>query len=363
MADIAFAAGFASIRQFNDTITEVYGLTPTRIREASDTRTRTNSGHQAGVITVQLAHRAPIDIEGLTGWFHDRVITGMESVTASTYTRALRIGQPGGAANGAIAEISYRPPALSARLWLDTLSDLPRVLAMVRRLFDLDADPLAVDATLAADRRLEPRVAATPGIRIPGTVNAAEILTRAILGQQVTVASARRQLDRLVAELGEPLPDSFSGPAGYRLFPRAEAIAEHAPALVRGPRRRTQTLQLACAAIAEGRLQMDVSRTRAELTRELTALPGIGPWTADYIALRFLGHPDVLVSGDVAVRRGARHLGFADDALFAQTRSMSPWRSYLSMHLWRASAQPKAELEATTTPAGPSTTNHWEDPR
>src|SRR5699024_11241063 len=144
----------------------------------------------------------------------------------------------------------------------------------------LDADPLAVDATLAADRRLEPRVAATPGIRIPGTVNATEILTRAILGQQVTVASARRQLDRLVAELGELLPDSFSGPAGYRLFPRAEAIAEHAPALVRGPRRRTRTLQLACAAIAEGRLQMDVSRTRADLTRELTALPGIGPWTA-----------------------------------------------------------------------------------
>src|SRR5699024_89386 len=127
---------------------------------------------------------------------------------------------------------------------------------------------------------------------------------------------------------------------------------------VRGPRRRTQTLQLACAAIAEGRLQMDVSRTRTELTRELTALPGIGPWTADYIALRFLGHPDVLVSGDVAIRRGARHLGFADDALFAQTRSMSPWRSYLSMHLWRASAQPepKAGPDPTTGTAAPSTT-------
>src|SRR5699024_7100627 len=127
----------------------------------------------------------------------------------------------------------------------------PRVLAVVRRLFDLDADPLAVDSTLAAEPRLATRVGAIAGIRIPGTVNATEILTRAILGQQVTVASARRQLDRLVAELGDPLPETFAGPAGYRLFPRAEAIAEHAPALVRGPRRRTQTLQRACAAIAD----------------------------------------------------------------------------------------------------------------
>jgi len=344
MADIAFAAGFSSIRQFNDTIAEVYGLTPTRVRAASRRDTRETSGQQPGVITVQLAHRAPLDVHGLTSWFHARAITGLETVTADTYTRTLRTGSA-----PAIAEISYRPPALSARLWLEALSDLPRALAALRRLFDLDADPLAVDSSLASEPRLAHRVEAIPGIRIPGTVNATEILTRAILGQQVTVASARRQLDRLVAELGEPLHETFGGPAGYRLFPRAETIAEHAPALVRGPRRRTQTLQRACAAIANGHLGMDVSRTREDLTHELTALPGIGPWTADYVALRFLGHPDVLVSKDVAIRRGARQLGFSDTTLSDETQRLSPWRSYVSMHLWRASAGP-----STGPSTGPS---------
>src|SRR5699024_7889938 len=153
MADIAFAAGFSSIRQFNDTIAEVYGLTPTRMRAASRHDTRHTSAQQPGIITVQLAHRDPIDVDGLTSWFQARAITGLETVTAGTYTRTLRTGPA-----AATAEISYRPPVLSARLWLETLSDLPRVLAAVRRLFDLDADPLAVDSTLAAESRLANRV-------------------------------------------------------------------------------------------------------------------------------------------------------------------------------------------------------------
>src|SRR5699024_2102057 len=142
MSDIAFAAGFSSIRQFNDTITEIFTLTPTRLRETARTAQRTGCA-QPGVIDVQLAHRTPIDVHGLLGWFQARAIEGMETVTGDTYTRTLHTSTA-----AAIAQIRYRSSALSARLWLDELSDLPEVLAAVRRLFDLDADPHAVDALL-----------------------------------------------------------------------------------------------------------------------------------------------------------------------------------------------------------------------
>ena len=332
MADIAFAAGFSSIRQFNDTIAEVYGLTPTRMRYLARTRGRVEC-EQSGVIHVLLAHRAPLDVYGLLDWFGARAISGMETVTPTAYTRTLHTSS-----GAALVEITYRASELSARLWLDKLADLPAVLAAVRRLFDVNADPQAVDAVLRTDQRLAAQVRAIPGIRIPGAVNATEILARAVLGQQVTVASARQQLERLVAELGVPLSETVAGQTEYRLFPTAATIAEHAPEIIRGPRRRTETLQRVCAALADGSLDVDVSTPRTELTRRLIAIHGIGPWTADYVALRFLGHPDVLVSKDVAIRRGARELGFSDTTLSDATQRLSPWRSYLSMHLWRASA-------------------------
>jgi len=214
---------------------------------------------------------------------------------------------------------------------------------------------VAVDAALAADPRLAPSVRAVPGIRIPGLVEPAEALARAVLGQQVSVRSARTTVQRLVERLGTPLalgagtgsgggdgPDGEPGPGAggwpTRLFPTAATLAEHAAAVVGGPRARVAALVRACEAVATGELDLDVADTREDFVAGLRALPGIGPWTAELLALRYLRCSDVLLDGDAAVRAGARALGLGEGAaaLRAAAAPLAPWRSYVTMHLWRA---------------------------
>lgn len=332
VSDIAFASGFASIRQFNDTMTDIFGITPTQIRRKAHAPVSPTAMGRPGVIHLKLAYRAPIDAAGLFAWFKARAIDGVEVATATSYARTLRTNY-----GTAIVDIvQENDGTLVVKLRLAHLSELGAVLQYVRRLFDLDADPNAVDSVLTRDARLAGPVRDAPGIRIPGAVDATEILTRAIIGQQVTVSSARRHLDRLVAATGEPLPTELTHETGWRLFPDPESIADRAGRLVRGPRRRTETLVQVCQLLADGKLPMDVSTGKEELISRLTQIRGIGPWTAHYVALRFLGHPDVLVPKDVAIGRGARRLGFTD--LAADAEKSSPWRSYVSMHLWRQSA-------------------------
>jgi AraC family transcriptional regulator of adaptative response / DNA-3-methyladenine glycosylase II len=355
MADVAFAAGFASIRQFNDTVAEVFDLTPSALRSRS--RVATASGPQtAGSIRLALPYREPLDVESLFGWFSPRAIPGMESVSPRQYARTVRL--PRGAAHvelSAPTSVGNRP-RIDAVARFEDLADLPALLARVRRLLDLDADPDAVDSVLGGDERLRPEVTRVPGIRVPGALDAGEMLMRALLGQQVTVAAARTQLARLVETLGEEVPLSIAPartdePAGdehedqprHLLFPTASAIAEHAHEILRGPAARTDTVRRVAAALADGSLSIDVAGTRDDVTARLTAIRGIGPWTADYVVLRALSHPDVLVRSDVALRAGARSLGFPDGdaALAAESAALAPWRSYLSMHLWRAAARPR----------------------
>ena len=211
-------------------------------------------------------------------------------------------------------------------------------MSRLRRLFDLDADPVAVDEVLGADPSLAPSVAAVPGIRVPGSVDGAELVLRALLGQQVTVAAARTAAMKLTAALGEPL----ATPDGEltTLFPTPAAVADHAPELIGGPRRRLDTIVAVCRALADGELDVHVGADPVELDRSLQAMPGVGPWTAGYVALRVLGATDVLLSTDVAVRKGAAALGLpaAADALTARSTAWAPWRSYAGMHLWRAAA-------------------------
>ncbi len=352
MADVAFAAGFSSIRQFNDTIAEVFDVTPSALRARSRVP-EGGDGAAAGSIRLALPYREPLDVDGLFGWFPPRAVPGLETVGPRRYARTVRL--PRGAAYVDLSAPirSTGRPRIDATVRFENLGDLPALLGRVRRLLDLDADPVAVDAALARDPRLAPAVARVPGIRVPGAVDAGEMLVRALLGQQVTVASARTQLTRLVETLGEEVPASIASADPdepvRRLFPTPAAIAEHAHELLRGPAARTETMRRVAAALADGSLRVDVADTRDDVTARLTAIRGIGPWTADYVVLRALGHPDVFVRNDVAIRSGARALGLpdVDRALVAESAAFAPWRSYLSLHLWRAAADAP---RATSTP-------------
>ncbi len=329
-SDVAFSAGFASVRQFNDTIREVFGLTPLQLRAR---RPSTGSGRGApgsGSLTLVLPVRQPFDAHGLFAWMAARALPGMEIATADSYARTLRL--PGGPA-------WFRVRLEGRRLRLDArperLSDLPSLVSRVRRLFDLDADPVAVDEALARHRSLAPLVAETPGIRVPGTADPHEMLIRAMVGQQVSVASARTALTRLMQALGETVavPDGAD-----RLFPTMEAIAEHGHEVLRGPAARIRAITGAATALASGDLVLSSGDDNAEQRAALLALPGVGPWTADYVRMRVTGDPDVFLPGDVAVRAGAAASGIPSDpaGLTAWAERAAPWRSYLTAHLWRA---------------------------
>lgn len=358
MADVAFAAGFSSIRQFNDTVAEVFDLTPSALR-AHSRRPAATGTNAAGSIRLALPYREPLDVDGLFGWFAPRAVPGMEAVGPRRYARTVRLPRGAAAVDLSAAERTTGRPRIDVAVRFENLGDLPALLGRVRRLLDLDADPGAVDAVLSRDERLAPAVARVPGIRVPGALDAGEMLMRALLGQQVTVASARTQLTRLVETLGEEVPLAV-GAAGEepsegdteaprRLFPTPASIAEHAHEILRGPAARTDTIRRVAAALADGSLTIDLADTRDDVTERLTAIRGIGPWTADYVVMRALGHPDVFVRRDVAIRSGARSLGLpdADAGLLAESAAFAPWRSYFSMHLWRAAAD---SARPTTTP-------------
>lgn len=327
----------------------------------------------------------PIDLTGLLGWFRARAVPGMEIVGDRSYARVVRTANgfagveiaPGPKVTVHTAGPKAAVPVAGPKVTVHAEdADRAEAAALARRLFDLDADARAIDTALAVDPTLAPLVAATPGVRVPGAVGLTEILVRAIVGQQVTVAAARGQLARLVAEIGEPVPAAITPPAlgpdppalghdpavtgvepaasGVQqalAFPTAAAIAEHAGRIIRGPRARTETVARVCAAIADGDLTVEDRPSAPELIDRLVALRGIGPWTADYVAMRLLGDPDILVRRDVALLRGARVLGLADSfpELAAAAERFAPWRSYLSMHLWAAAGRASSNRASVPT--------------
>lgn len=325
-ADIAFAAGFASVRQFNDTIRAVFATTPSGLRLAARRRSRVAA--TPGKVTLRLPYRPPYDAAGIVAFLAARAIPGVESVVDGEYARTLRLPHGTGT-----ARVRPADGHLDATLGLTDLRDLGSAVSRLRRLFDLDADPKAVDEVLGADPALAPLVAAVPGIRLPGSVDAAEIVTRALIGQQITVAAARTALGSLTTALGEPLAE----PDGSltTLFPSPAAIAEHGARTVRGPRRRVETVVTVNAALASGELAVHVGADAAELSAALQGFAGVGPWTSGYVAMRVLGDPDVLLETDVALRKGAAAVGLTGD-LTGRAAAWRPWRSYAGLHLWRA---------------------------
>jgi AraC family transcriptional regulator of adaptative response / DNA-3-methyladenine glycosylase II len=235
------------------------------------------------------------------------------------------------------AMVSLRPSGdhVACELTLADPRDVVPAVARARRLLDLDADAAAVDALLSADPLLAPLVAAWPGVRVPGAVDGTEMAVKAVVGQQVSVAGARTVVARLATAYGKPVTAPDPGGVTHH-FPTAEALAGVDPGTLPMPRSRGRTLVALCAAVAEGRLDLDAGADRAETTAALLALPGIGPWTADYVRMRALGDPDVLLTTDLGVRRGLERLGAAGDPRSAAAlgERWRPWRSYALMHLW-----------------------------
>ncbi len=348
-ADVAFAAGFSSVRQFNDTVREVYASTPTELRG------RRAHGSSGGTIQLRLAVRTPFAGAALLGFLAVRAVPGVEGVAGTTYRRTLRL--PHGAGTVAL-ELADQPEArttafVPATFRLDDVRDLSAAVERVRRLLDADCDPVAVADSFAGDPVLGALTRAAPGLRVPGHVDGDELAVRAVLGQQVTVAAARTAAARLTLAHGSPLrrPEQPGEPTALtHLFPTAERLSELDPESLPMPRARGRALVSLCRALAAGDVRLDRGADRDAVRVALLEIPGIGPWTADYIALRALGHPDVFLPHDIGIRDALRHLGRDPGEAARLAAGWSPWRSYAQLHLWHTLTPPVAEEAAPRPP-------------
>lgn len=323
MTDIAFAAGFSSVRQFNETVREVFSLTPTQLRTA-----RKGVAPGPGILRLRLPVRQPFAGRALLEFFGRRTVAGLEAsrFTDETVSFARSVRLPAGAAT---FTLHYDGESLQAQARLQELSDLGPLVARLRRMCDLDADPEAVDRSLARHRGLAAMVRARPGLRIPGTPAADELVIRALLGQQISLQGGTTATSRLVAEYGEPLPDNLVDGSVTMLFPSAERLAAADPEALAMPRARGRALVGLASALATGALDLSPGSDSRQVCRQLLSLRGIGPWTTGYTALRGLGDPDVLLSSDLIIARQLQRHDLTDD-----TSYLAPWRSYATVHLW-----------------------------
>ncbi|MER5746993.1 AlkA N-terminal domain-containing protein [Streptomyces sp. NPDC059913] len=334
MADVAFAAGFSSVRTFNETVREVFALTPGELRDRAARETRPPA--TPGAITLRLPYRAPLNPSNLFGHLAATAVPGVEEWRDGAYRRTLALRH----GHGTVA-LAPRPGHIVCRLHLTDPRDLTLAISRCRRLLDLDADPVAVDEQLRADPLLAPLVEAAPGRRVPRTVDGAEFAVRAVLGQQVSTAAARTHAARLVTAHGHPVDDPEGGGLTH-LFPGPEQLAGLDPEQLALPRSRRTTLTTLVTALADGSLRLDTGTDRERARAQLAALPGFGPWTVDVIAMRALGDPDAFLPTDLGIRRAAAHLGLpaTPAALTARAAAWRPWRAYAVQYLWTVDDHP-----------------------
>jgi AraC family transcriptional regulator of adaptative response / DNA-3-methyladenine glycosylase II len=347
MAEIAFAAGFSSIRTFNDTVREVFALSPTELRDrlpkTRAERTRTDArlrgtGRHAGTpaaLNLRLPFRTPLNPDNLFGHLAATAVPGVEEWRDGAYRRTLRLPYGHG-----IAALTPKPDHIACRLTLTDLRDLPVAISRCRRMLDLDADPVVVDEQLRTDPVLAPLVAKAPGRRVPRTVDEAEFAVRAVLGQQVSTAAARTHAARLVTAYGDPVDDPEGGLT--HLFPTPQALAALDPESLAMPRTRRTTFTTLVGQLADGTLHLGVGSDWPEARARLLALPGFGPWTVDVIAMRALGDPDAFLPTDLGIRRAAKELGLPSTpaALTARAAAWRPWRAYAVQYLWATDSHP-----------------------
>ncbi|MGH3398522.1 MAG: AlkA N-terminal domain-containing protein [Streptosporangiaceae bacterium] len=352
MGDVAFAAGFSSIRTFNDTVRQVFALSPSELRHRA-ANPRTGRGRPApagGALALRLPFRAPLFPDNLFGHLVATAVPGVEEWRDGAYRRTLRLPHGPGV-------VALRPLAdhVACQLSLADLRDLATAISRCRRLLDLDADPVAVADLLREDPVLTPLVDKAPGRRVPRTVDPAEFAARAVIGQQVSTAAARTHAGRLAQAHGEPVED----PAGglRRLFPGPAALAEVDPGTLAFPRSRRATFAALTGALAAGRIDLSPGGDWAEARRRLAALPGIGPWTVETIAMRALGDPDACPATDLGVQVAARELGLpvSPAGLTERAAAWRPWRAYAVQYLWATGDHAINEMPG---PGGPG-----KDPR
>jgi len=337
MADIAFAAGFSSIRTFNDTVREVFALSPSelRTRVPKNRASSANSSSVPGVLSLRLPFRSPLNPDNLFGHLAATAVPGVEEWRDGAYRRTLRL--PYG---HAVVALTPTADHIGCRLTLSDMRDLTVAISRCRRMLDLDADPVAVDDQLRTDPLLAPLVDKAPGRRVPRTVDEAEFAVRAVLGQQVSTAAARTHAARLVAAHGEALDDPEGGLT--HLFPSAVSLAALDPEALAMPATRRATLTTLVHQLADGTLHLGVESDWEESRARLLALPGFGPWTVEVIAMRALGDPDAFLPTDLGVRRAAQELGLPPTpaALTARAADWRPWRAYAVQYLWATDSHP-----------------------
>lgn len=333
MADVAFAAGFSSVRTFNDTVREVFALAPGELRTRAARSVKTPA--TPGVIALRLPYRAPLNPSNLFGHLAATAVPGVEEWREGAYRRTLTLPYGHG-----IVALTPHPDHIACRLFLTDPRDLTRAISRCRWLLDLDADPVAVDDQLRADPLLAPLIDKAPGRRVPRTVDGAEFAVRAVLGQQVSTAAARTHAARLVTAHGIPVDDPEGGLT--HLFPTSEALACLDPEQLALPRSRRTTLITLVGALADGSLRLGTDSDWERARAELIALPGFGPWTVEVIAMRALGDPDSFIPTDLGIRRAAQELGLPSTpaALTARAAAWRPWRAYAVQYLWTVDDHP-----------------------
>jgi AraC family transcriptional regulator, regulatory protein of adaptative response / DNA-3-methyladenine glycosylase II len=324
-ADAALAAGFHSVRQFNDTIRHVFASTPSEMRDRSK-RARPRS---PGVVELRLSCREPFDGVALLRFLEVRAVPGLEEVSAGTYRRALTLAHGTG-----MVELSPEPLGVRCVLRLDDLRDLAMAVARCRRLLDLDADPLAIAEALGHDEVIGGLVRGRPGLRVPGCVDGDELALRTVLGQRASLRAARTQTARVVETFGTTLRQPLG--TVTHLFPAAAILADADPKALAGLGQRRDALQTLAARLANGDVRIDPGSDPSEALTRVLAIPGIGSWTAAHVAMRGFHDPDAFPHGDAGLRRALRALGHPDDprSFTALQQRWRPWRAYAALQLW-----------------------------
>jgi len=322
--DVALASGFASLRRFNDLFRTRYRMTPGELRRTS------GRGAPAETLAFDLAYRPPYDWQAMLAFLERRAVAGVESIERGRYLRTVRVATARGEASGWIMVApSKRRSALRVTVSASLAGALPVVLARVKHLFDLSSHPEEIGAALGA------LAADHPGLRLPGAMDGFEVAVRAILGQQVTVLAATKIAARFAEAFGEPIETPHENLT--RLFPRAADIAALEPVQIaeRGVvRTRARALVELAREVASGKLRLDPSADVDATIAALDALPGVGPWTAQYVAMRALAWPDAFPHPDVAVLKAMKESRAA--TALASAESWRPWRAYAVLHLWKS---------------------------
>ncbi|HKI73894.1 MAG TPA: AlkA N-terminal domain-containing protein, partial [Pseudomonadales bacterium] len=326
MTDIALSAGYGSVRRFNDHFRQVYGRSPSQLRQL---------GHRTASsgFCINLRYRPPYDYAGVLEFLAARSIPGVELIEQDTYSRNILIDGEAGSlhiTNDADRhQLRCEITMLSSRL-------LMPIVGRVRRMFDLDADPMEIACGLGADPALAAMVASNPGRRIPGAWDAFEVTIRAIVGQQVSVKGATTVMGRIAASYGETVD-------GRLMFPDPARLARLEPTELPMPQTRARAISTLAAAVTAGDLQLSAPGVGDKLIDQLTAIKGIGPWTAQYVAMRALSDPDAFLHNDLVLLKVARHtLGIeSSKELQVRAENWRPWRAYAGMHLWAQAAELK----------------------